>query len=330
MIPWQEAWQHALYGEAGFYRQPTGPAGHFTTSTHPPLGAVFAEAIVALADRERVCRVVDIGCGRGELLLALRALRPDLELTGVDVVTRPDTLPEDIAWWQSPGGAELPKQLQDLTNVLVIAHEWLDVIPCPILEFDEHRLWRRVLVDPRTGAESLDRGDSAVGRHNEWEVDLLWCARHWPLDTDQAEPGERREVGRPRDEAWADLCARVSDGLVVAIDYGHLRTRRPGEGTLTAYALGQPVPPIPDGSCDLTAHVAMDSLPGAQVRTQREWLRELGFRVEHPSHELASRDPAAYLAGLARMGVIGQLSNLNGLGAFLWAVRRCHGADSDG
>ena len=44
--PWSRprgrtAWQHALYGPDGFYRQPVGPAGHFATSTQggPQMGA---------------------------------------------------------------------------------------------------------------------------------------------------------------------------------------------------------------------------------------------------------------------------------------------------
>lgn len=313
MIPWQEAWQEALYGERGFYRAPAGPAGHFATSTHPPLGAVFAEAIAALADHEGVCRVVDIGCGRGELLTALHAIRPDLSLTGVDVVPRPDALPDQISWLVSPGGPALPPSLADLTEVLVVAHEWLDVVPCPVLECDEDGRWREVLVDPATGEEEL-----GIGRCDP--ADLAWCDRHWPVDRGRA--GDRIEVGRTRDLTWDSLCARVGNGTVVAMDYGHLRSGRPSGGSLTAYAFGQPVPPVPDGSCDITAHVAMDSLAGAEVRTQREWLHDLGLRAEHPPHELARRDPLAYLAGLNRMGVIAQLTEPTGLGGFLWAVRR--------
>ena len=70
MVPWREAWHEALYGAAGFYRGAEGPAGHFTTSTHGPLGAALAEAIGRLADREGARHVVDVGCGRGELARA--------------------------------------------------------------------------------------------------------------------------------------------------------------------------------------------------------------------------------------------------------------------
>ena len=43
-IGWVLAWQEALYGPRGFYRGQV-PARDFATATHPPLGAVLAEAI---------------------------------------------------------------------------------------------------------------------------------------------------------------------------------------------------------------------------------------------------------------------------------------------
>ena len=76
MLPWREAWHEALYGPRGFYRRPEGPAGHFTTSTHGPLGVQLADALGRLADREGVHHVVDVGCGRGELLDRTRRTAP--------------------------------------------------------------------------------------------------------------------------------------------------------------------------------------------------------------------------------------------------------------
>src|SRR3546814_5805988 len=38
------------------------------------------------------------------------------------------------------------------------------------------------------------------------------------------------EVGRTRDAAWADLVSRVDSGLIVAIDYGHVKGARPPTG----------------------------------------------------------------------------------------------------
>ena len=108
MLPWREAWHDALYGPRGFYRGAEGPAGHFTTSTHGPLGAQLADALGRLADREGVHHVVDVGCGRGELRPHLATQRPDLRLTRVDVVERPPDLPDAVAWLRAPGGGRFP------------------------------------------------------------------------------------------------------------------------------------------------------------------------------------------------------------------------------
>lgn len=317
MIPWQQAWQDALYGESGFYRQAAGPVAHFATSCHPPLGAVFAEAIVALARASTVTTVVDIGCGRAELLRAIHGIDPTLSLLGVDVVERPADLPAPIGWLVSPGGAGLPAELQGLRDVLVIANEWLDVVPCTILEVAPDGSPHVVLVDPLTGAEALAPGPPD-------ETDLAWCARHWPL-TDR-QPGDRIEVGLARDLVWSDLRERIVSGVLLAIDYGHTRDRRPSHGTLCGYAAGTPVAPVPDGSCDVTAHVAVDSLPGAHVRSQRDALRSLGFVGTHPPSALAATDPFGYLAALDRAALIRQLTDPHGLGGFAWANVR-HTAD---
>jgi SAM-dependent MidA family methyltransferase len=311
-VPWHEAWQDALYGTGGFYRRSEGPAGHFTTATHGPLGVVLAEALGRMADREGATHVVDVGCGRGELLLALHAARPDLRLTGVDVVERRADLPEGIGWLRSPGGPGLPDGLTDLTGVLVVAHEWLDVVPCPVAEVDGSGTLRTVLVDPATGEESL--GDALAGE------DRAWCAAHWPPD-DPA-PGSRVEVGLARDRAWAGLLGRVRSGIVLAVDYGHTRATRPESGTLVGYRAGAVVPPVPDGSCDLTAHVAVDSLEQDECTTQREALAALGLQSASPDHALARSDPSGYLAALARATAVRALTDPGGFGAFHWVLRR--------
>lgn len=312
---WHEAWQEALYGPAGFYRRPEGPAGHFLTSTHGDLGRVFALAVGALADHAGVCRVVDVACGRGELLAHLHAARPDLTLTGVDVVDRPHTLADPIGWLRSPGGPGLPDRLADLDGTLVLAHEWLDVVPCPVAEVAEDGTLREVHVDPATGAETL--GDGLT------DADLAWVERWWPL-TD-AEPGDRVEVGRSRDDAWADLVARVRSGLVLAVDYGHVRGARPATGTLAAYRGGRLETAVPDGRCDLTAHVAVDSLVHDELGTQRDALRALGLSGARPNRSLAETDPPAYLAALAAASTVATLTDLAGLGGFWWVLREVPG-----
>ena len=39
-----------------------------------------------------------------------------------------------MAWVRAPGGGALPDDLGDLDDVLVVAHEWLDVVPCTITQ----------------------------------------------------------------------------------------------------------------------------------------------------------------------------------------------------
>ena len=312
MRTWQQAWADALYGEEGFYRRPEGPAGHFATSTHGAAGGLLAEALLRLVEREGLRRVVDIGCGRGELLSALAQLtehsHPELGLLGVDIVDRPDDLDPRIDWLVSPGGPHLP-DLGRPTDALVLAHEWLDVVPCGIARADDTGALRAVCVDD-AGKEHL--GDPLPSPDAAW-VDEWWPGPH--------EPGARVEVGRARDEAFGELVGRVGSGLVIAVDYGHRADDRPEGGTFVGYRDGLACAPALDGSTDLTAHVAMDSLRADTLRTQREALRDLGVDGSRPPIDLASTDPAGYLAALARASHAGALTG-GGPGRFLWATRR--------
>ena len=111
-------------------------------------------------------------------------------------------------------------------------------------------------------------------------------------------------------------------GILLAVDYGHTAGDRPARGTLTAYRHGALVVPVPDGSCDLTAHVAVDSLEHDEITTQRVALRGLGLDAGTPAHDLATSDPAGYLAALAAASAVGALTSPDGLGAFAWVLRR--------
>ncbi len=308
---WTGAWQDALYGPDGFYRSPAGPAGHFSTATHGAPGRVLARALLTYAAQQGCTSVVDVGAGRGELLWHLRALDPDLPLVGVDVVGRPEGLPPDMGWLVSPGGAELPDELRP-RGALVVAHEWLDVVPLTVGEVDHAGVARVVLVDPATGKESL--GNLLSG------PDLSWCQRFWAIEG--LEPGGRVEVGSSRDSAWSALLDRMEGGVALAVDYGHRVGERPWGGTLTAYRQGMLVTPVPDGSCDLTAHVAVDSLRHDEVLTQREALLRLGVSAGTPDHAMASTDPRRYLEGLAQSGAAAALLDEGGYGGFFWVVAR--------
>ena len=141
-------------------------------------------------------------------------------------------------------------------------------------------------------------GEEATGAAPT-DDELAWCARHWPVDG--LPVGARVEVGLTRDQAWSGLVARVRDGILLAVDYGHTAGERPAAGTLTATARGRVVP-VPDGTCDLTAHVAVDSLEHDELTTQRAALRELGLDARTPAHDLARTDPAGYLAPSRGLG----------------------------
>ena len=308
-----QAWDQALYGESGFYRQVAGPAGHFSTASQgmPHIGELLARALLELMDREGLDTFVDMGCGRGELLEQIHRLGPHLRCIGVDIVPRPQ-LSEPIGWFQSPGGKQLPDELDSLTNTLLFANEWLDVVPCPIAEMDENGELREVLVNATSGDERL--GDPVSG------ADRTWCQWFWPID--RLEPGDRVEIGEARDTAWDDVVSRVASGMAVAADYGHTIDSRPAPGTLTGFRQGRQVLPVPDGSCDLTAHVAMDSLTHDELIDQRTALRQLGISGQNPPYDLARSDPAAYLQGLSTASVATALMAKGGLGDFLWAFTR--------
>jgi SAM-dependent MidA family methyltransferase len=301
----------ALYGTGGFFvRADAGPAGHFRTSVHA--SPLFAGAVLTLLRRVDAALghpdrldVVDVGAGRGELLATLAVLTGAdagrIRFTGVELAPRPAGLDRRIAW---------RRDLPDGMTGLLLATEWLDNVPLDVAETDEAGRWRTVLVDPATGGESPGGPVDAA--------DLFWLRRWWP------HPG-RAEIGSPRDGAWADAVASVRRGAALAVDYGHLRDHRPVHGTLTGFRGGRQVPPVPDGSCDVTAHVAMDSAASAAgtayaLITQRAALKALGVDGGRPPLELARTDPAAYLRALSSAGAAGELLDPAGLGGHWWLL----------
>lgn len=320
--PWQDAWQDALYGPSGFYRQPAGPAGHFLTATHGLLGEQLARGLLAYLHDEAgmpVRTIVDVGAGRGELAEALvRAAVDrgvDVRVVAVDVVQRPTGLDPRVDWVVSPGGAGLPDALTGLREVAVLAHEWLDVVPCPVAQLDEDGVLQLVHVRA-DGAESLGGPLDPA--------DEEWAGVHWRVD----EPGDRVEIGRARDAAWRDLVGRVEAGLVIAVDYGHTAADRPPLGTLTSFRDGVQVEAVPDGTSDVTAHVAMDSLGADELHQQRDLLRRCGVSGRLPDTALARTDPPAYLAELSAANARAQLVNPASFGAFWWAITRVDGSEN--
>ncbi|MEV0235132.1 SAM-dependent methyltransferase [Nonomuraea sp. NPDC050786] len=317
-LTWRAATERALYGEEGFYLRER-PSGHFRTSVSA--STAFADAVLALlaeVDAELggpdVLDLVDIGAGEGTLVTqvlaaAKPALRDRLRVTAVELSPRPEGLPQRVAWRRSvPSG---------ITG-LAIANEWLDNVPLDVAEqtADGPHL---IMVDVHTGEERL--GGPVC------PDDRAWLDRWWPL----SRVGARAEIGRPRDEAWASVLVRLNRGRAIAIDYAHAVDNRPLCGTLTGYRDGAVVAPIPDGTCDITAHVALDACAEAGRRagaisttlsTQRDALKALGITGTRPPIDLAHADPRAYVRALARASEEGELIDPAGLGGFGWLSQR--------
>lgn len=303
---WKQAWDAALYGVDGFFRRES-PAAHFRTSVHA--SPLFAQALVTMTRDAGLDTVVDIGAGRGELLTEMHRLDPGLELLGVEVAARPAGLDRSIAWTTG-----LPEAVEGL----IVANEWLDNIPCHVVELGEDAVPRVLHVDPDTGEESPGRPLTHASVPSSLRA---WSEQWWPLEG--GEPGRRLEVGTTRDAAWADVVSRLRRGLAVAVDFGHLREDRPPFGSLASYRDGRLVDVLPDGSRDVTAHVAVDSVAArtdAVLRRQRDVLHDLGIRATRPEPALANEDAGAYLEGLSWATQAAELTAEHGLGGFWWVV----------
>lgn len=357
-LPWSLAMEQALYGPDGFYRAGEGPAAHFRTSVHA--SPLFATAVVRLLrevdealDKPDEITLVDVGAGRGELLDAVRAqlaqqsqlhdqqtrsaasgsadplarpavaepadlLQPAdslsrrLRLVAVEVAPKPDDLTSDIEWRNDlPAGA----------TGLLIANEWLDNIPCDVAEATSDG-WRLVEV-AADGTERLGPEPDPDQR--------AWLSTWWPTpesSDDLLDQAFRAEIGLSRDAAWRRAVAALDRGIAIAVDYAHSRTSRPPSGTLTGYAHGRQTAPIPDGSCDITAHVALDSCAAAAphsdwtvLTTQREVFHSLGMTGGRPDLSLASTDPRGYLRALSQASAAAELTDPLGLGGFGWLAQ---------
>ncbi|CAG7640068.1 SAM-dependent methyltransferase, MidA family [Actinacidiphila bryophytorum] len=307
-LPWRTAMQQALYGSGGFFTRER-PADHFSTSVH--VSPLYARAVAEL-----LCRVdsalghpadlvfTDMAAGRGELCAGVLDALPSsvaarVRAYAVELAPRPAGLDPRVTWTAQP---------PDGVRGLLFANEWLDNVPLDVAEADEDGAVRYVEVSTADGAERLG---AQVGG-----ADLRWLRRWWP----RIPPGGRAEIGRTRDEAWAAAAGTLADGLAVAVDYSHELARRPEYGTLTGYRAGRQVPPVPDGSCDLTAHVAADSLPGATPVPQRTALRALGVTAARPPLSLATTAPAAYVQALAAATQAATLTSPSALGTFTWSL----------
>jgi len=319
-VRWSTAMQHALYGPNGFYVAGEGAAGHFRTSAtaSPSVREIFAGALGELLQRVDTSLghpdpldCVDIGGASGGLLEAVlgslgSGLGARVRPAVVELRRRPPGLSTAVRWLDA---------VPDLTGLL-FANEWLDNVPIDVL------VDGRVLLVDETGVESCGPAPTTE--------EMAWLARWWPS-------GSRREIGLRRDGAWAGGVSRIRRGLAVAVDYSHTAADRPAYGTLTGFRRGRQTEPIPDGSSDLTAHVAVDSVAaagqhavdstGLPVRTllldQRRALRSLGVSGRRPDF---GSNPGAFAAALQRASDSAELIDPAGLGAFTWLLQ---GVDLD-
>lgn len=248
---WREAAQEALYGPEGFYRPRSGPGR--------PLPHVRARLPAVRARRGPAA----VPGRRGAGPAARAGLRGHGGRTGRTghrraggaprgrVVARasvrrrarraPPELDDRIEWRDEPP--------EGITGLL-FANEWLDNVPVDVA------------------------GTDASGTPG-----TCWCARTAPSGSGSRSPGRTRNGwaggGRCRPRR---ACARRSGSPGPRVDGGrrHGRARRrrrrglrahrrgaPPFGTLTAFREGQETAPVPDGSRDLTAHVALDACAAA-------------------------------------------------------------------
>lgn len=316
MRSWSSAWSDA----AATFWSTQQPGEHFRTSVSVPLARRMLQEIGRVDERlghPAELMVVDVGAGDGSLLamiadLASPDLRRRLRLVGVDL--RPCDDPE-LGWiiGHAPGDVGVAA-----VRGLIMAHEWLDEIPCDVIERDDDGDDRLVLTAD-DGTEELGPRLSDTPGCAQWGVDAAaaraWMRRWWPLTV----PGQRAEIGSSRDRAWQWLTSLLAEGAVIATDYGHVREereRRYVHGTLVGYRDGHLVQPKSDGTVNLTAHVAVDSctaqVPGTTLSLQREMLRDVVVPFP-PSH-----DGPAFARVLAERSRLATLRDPNGAGAFTW------------
>ena len=258
-----DAWEETLTGDRSFYRGPDGdPYRHFATDIagSAEILPLIRELLAFAGDCDGgPLTVIDVGSGAGGLLARLAMTGTNTRLIGIDLRPRPAGLDTAIEW--ITGDARVVAgEIRGIRGV-VIAHEFLDDIPCAAVEVDEDGCPRLIRVDPSSRR-------LVVGEPLEDPADLAWLDRWWPV----ARPFMRAEIGRSRDTAWAMITGMLDSGAALAIDYGHTRPERLAGtwdgGTLVGYRDGRVVTPLADGSCNLTAHVAIDSVAESAPRAQ--------------------------------------------------------------
>jgi len=279
-VTWTQAWKSA---NDAFYSHHRAEE-EFTTSLHA--GSSVATYLAEMIHRNSAGHddffVIDVGSGSGELLRQLAPLVGEVNLMGIDLRPKPAGLPDSVSWVQTSiddGTIEITGNDGSLKGLL-IAHEFLDDVPCDIVELDHDLNPCLVLVDPETGHEEIGpRLDDAAARRMRGAAELeamrIWLHRWWP----STRPLARREIGLQRDRVWNRLTGVLDTGIAVAIDYAHrLPDRASGlwdGGSVKGFRAGRPCTAIPNGCVNITAHVALDacSHQGGKILSQAQVLR---------------------------------------------------------
>ena len=265
---------------ARLLRRPAGRAGRPLPHQRARLprvrrrGAAAVSTVDEALGRPARLDVVDVGAGRGELLggagragpgRAAGAARADRGRAGA-----------------ASGRAAAVRDLAGPTcrpgwSALLIATEWLDNVPLDVAVGDRYV----TVVRRRRRGCGRTCGRTPTGD---------WLDRWWPCrPAARGRPGPGRGVGGCGRRGGARTGGR-----------GRLRApagARPVDGSLTGFRAGRQVAPVPDGSCDVTAHVAIDAVAA-------------GARAAVPADDPAGgvagarrrRRPAAAGAGLRRPG----------------------------
>jgi len=324
MEPWVEAWTRA----ANTFYSGQWPADHFATA--PAQSTVVAEGLAhylteIIEDLHSggyfgAIDVCEVGGGDGTLMTQVLALaaqqHPAVAFRArvIELRARPPHLASTIEWIDGPMQTHLPESIRGL----IFAHEVLDDVPLTLAQYDEALTLRQVMVNAATGDEELGAPISAN--------DSEWASRWWPHQS----VGGRVEIGAARDQLWAAIASTVSTGIAIAIDYAHTQEQRSrgflALGTLTGFRDGFARQPVPDGSMNITAHVALDAcavaaeqacapLPVTTVlSSQRDALGVLDYSDAPP------QSPHDALVAIAQHSQRELARDTQGFGAFTWLI----------
>ena len=262
----------ALYDpDFGYYAAPRSGLDYATSVDISP---VFAFSLARLAERfvagagDEVCTIVDIGCGDGSLIAAIRDALPEAvlkraHLAGVDRSLerlRPE-LTQGIEFARSID------EISALQPLLVISNELFDAFPFARVVRRESALFE-LTVTQSEGGLNWDE------RPAEEELREYFADRGIELGT-----GQFADISLEWGRFYGELAARIERGMIVTIDYGFpenrlfdVRSRRWGTAVafsghqMTRDLLAEP------GLRDITAHVNFSDL-------QREGERR-GWRTD--------------------------------------------------